>query len=57
MSGHYLSDLLKKETGKTAQEHIHYYVINKAKNKLMNSDLSVSQVAYNLGFDYPQHFQ
>jgi len=56
MTGHYLSDLLKKETGKTAQEHIHRYVISKAKNQLLNSDRSVSEIAYDLGFDYPQHF-
>lgn len=56
LSAKYLSDLLKKETGKAAQEHIHLFVIEKAKNILLNSKQSVSEVAYSLGFDYPQHF-
>lgn len=56
LSPGYLSDLLKKETGMNAQEHIHYYLINAAKNKLLNSGDSVSQIAYSLGFEYPQYF-
>lgn len=52
----YLSDLLKKETGKTAKEHIHLFVIERAKNKLLNSSLSISEIGYDLGFEYPQHF-
>ncbi|MGD1890915.1 MAG: helix-turn-helix domain-containing protein [Cyclobacteriaceae bacterium] len=56
LSPKYLSDLLKKETGKAAQEHIHLFIIEKAKNILLNSKDSVSEVAYSLGFDYPQHF-
>ena len=56
LSPKYLSDLLKKETGKAAQEHIHLFIIEKAKNILLNSKNSVSEVAYLLGFDYPQHF-
>lgn len=55
-SSNYLSDLLKKETGKTAQEHIHLFVIEKAKNKLLNSSHSISEIGYALGFEYPQHF-
>jgi AraC-like DNA-binding protein len=55
-SANYLSDLLKKETGKTAQEHIHLFVIEKAKNKLLNSKGSISEIGYSLGFEYPQHF-
>lgn len=55
-SPNYLSDLLKKETGKSAQEHIHLYVIKQAKNKLLNSKASVSEIGYALGFEYPQHF-
>jgi AraC-like DNA-binding protein len=55
-SSNYLSDLLKKETGKTAQEHIHLFVIEKAKNKLLNSSSSISEIGYTLGFEYPQHF-
>ena len=56
MSPNYLSDLLKKETGRNAQEHIHDYLIDKAKTKLLSSLDSVSQIAYDLGFEYPQHF-
>lgn len=56
MSGHYLSDLLKIETGKTAKEHILFKLIDKAKSKLLNSDVSVKSLAYDLGFEYPQHF-
>ena len=55
-SSSYLSDLLKKETGKTAQEHIHLFVIEKAKNKLLSSKNSISEIGYSLGFEYPQHF-
>ncbi|WP_372755010.1 helix-turn-helix domain-containing protein [Mariniflexile sp.] len=56
MSGHYLSDLLKAETGESAKEHIHNYMIEQAKNKLLSSTSSVSEIAYDLGFGYPQHF-
>lgn len=56
LSSNYLSDLLKKETGKTAQEHIHLHIIEKAKNNLLNSKDSVSEIGYALGFEYPQHF-
>lgn len=56
MSPKYLSDLLKKETGKSTQDHIHQYIIEKAKNKLLNSKQSASEIAYNLGFEYPQYF-
>lgn len=52
----YLSDLLKKETGKNAQDHIHYYLIEEAKNMLISTDKSVAEVAYLLGFEYPQYF-
>ncbi len=56
LSPKYLSDLLKSLTGKTAQEHIHYQLIERAKLKLLASDASVSDVAYALGFEYPQYF-
>jgi AraC-like DNA-binding protein len=56
MSGRYLSDLLKVETGRSAKDHIHGYIIEKAKTLLLNSNASMSQVAYDLGFEYPQHF-
>lgn len=56
MSPNYLSDLLKKETGKSAKDHIYAFVVNKAKNKLLGTTDSVSEIAYDLGFEYPQHF-
>ena len=56
MSSKYLSDLLRKETGRNTQDHIHEFIIEKAKNKLLNSTISVSEIAYNLGFEYPQYF-
>jgi AraC-like DNA-binding protein len=56
LSPSYLSDLLKKETGKNTQEHIHFYLIEEAKNSLINTDKTVSEIAYTLGFEYPQYF-
>jgi AraC-like DNA-binding protein len=56
LSPSYLSDLLKKETGKNAQEHIHFYIIEEAKNYLLNSDKNINEIAYSLGFEYPQYF-
>jgi AraC family transcriptional activator of pobA len=56
MSPKYLSDLLRKETGQSTQDHIHKYIIEKAKNRLLNSKESASEIAYALGFEYPQYF-
>jgi len=56
LSPNYLSDLLKKETSKNGTEHIQYHVIELAKNKLLSSSVSVSEIAYDLGFEYPQYF-
>ncbi len=56
MSPKYLSDLLKKETGKNAKAHIDDFLINKAKNRLLGSMESVSEIAYDLGYEYSQHF-
>ena len=56
LSPNYLSDLLKKETGMNAQDHIHFFLIEEAKNILLNSSNSVSEIAYSLGFEYPQYF-
>jgi AraC-like DNA-binding protein len=56
MSAQYLSDVLRIETGRTAKDHIHDYIIEKAKTSLLGSHESVSEIAYKLGFDYPQHF-
>jgi len=56
LSPRYLSDLLKQETGKTAIELIHVYLIAEAKNLLKTADHSVSEIAYNLGFESPPYF-
>ncbi|MDF7818679.1 helix-turn-helix transcriptional regulator [Runella sp. MFBS21] len=56
LSANYLSDLLKKETGMNAQDQIHYYLIEEAKNILLNTHNSISEIAYSLGFEYPQYF-
>ena len=52
------SDLLKKETGKSTQEHIHYYLIEEAKNRLLSStNESISEIAYGLGLNTLNTFQ
>jgi AraC-like DNA-binding protein len=56
MSPHYLSDMLRKETGKSAQDHIYSFLIDRAKTLLLSSEETISQIAYVLGFEYPQHF-
>jgi AraC-like DNA-binding protein len=56
LSSSYFGDLVKKETGKTAQEYIQSKVIDVAKEKIFDLNKSVSQIAYELGFKYPQHF-
>lgn len=56
LSGQYLSDLLRTQSGKSAQEHIHGYVIDRSKNMLLNSDKTISEVAFELGFNYAQSF-
>ena len=56
LSAGYFGDLVKKETGKTAQEYIQAKVIDVAKEKIFDPGKSVSQIAYELGFKYPQHF-
>ena len=56
LSPNYLSDLLKKETGMNAQDRIHYYLIEEAKNLLLGSNVSISELAFSLGFEYPQYF-
>ena len=55
-STNYFSDLLKKETGKSAKEHIHAFLIEQAKNKLLSTSHSIKEIGYALGFDYPTHF-
>jgi AraC family transcriptional activator of pobA len=56
LSANYFGDLIKKETGKTAQEYIQAKLIDVAKEKIFDQAKSVSQIAYELGFKYPQHF-
>jgi AraC-like DNA-binding protein len=56
LSPNYFSDLLKSETGKNTQEHIHYHLLEKAKTILVSSDKSINEIAYELGFEYPQSF-
>ena len=56
LSSNYFGDLVKKETGKTAQEYIQGKIINVAKEKILASEKTVSEIAYELGFQYPQHF-
>lgn len=56
LSPSYLSDLLKKEVGITAQQYIQDAIIDRAKTRLLGSTEQISQIAYALGFEYPQHF-
>lgn len=56
ISPNYLSSMLKVLTGQTTQQHIHGKLIEKAKEKLSVTDLSVSEIAYELGFEHPQSF-
>lgn len=56
VSPNYLSGLLKVLTGQSTQQHIHNKLIEKAKEKLSTTDLSVSEIAYQLGFEHSQSF-
>lgn len=56
LSPNYFGDLIKKETGKTAQEYIQLKLIDIAKELIFDKAKTVSQIAYDLGFQYPQHF-
>lgn len=56
LSPNYFGDMFKKETGKTPQEYIQDKVIELAKERMADTVSTVSQVAYSLGFQYPQHF-
>lgn len=56
ISPNYLSNMLKLLTGQTTQQHIHNKLIEKAKERLSVTDLSVSEIAYELGFEHPQSF-
>ena len=56
LSQHYFSDLIKKETGRSPKDHINDYVVERAKNMLLGSEQSISEIAYHLGFNYPHYF-
>ena len=56
LSPNYFGDLVKKETGKSPQEYIQNKIIDLAKEKIIGSEKTVNQIAYELGFQYPQHF-
>ena len=56
LSANYLSDLLNKFTGKTTQEYIHLQFVSKAKTMLWGTGKSVSEIAFELGFEHPSHF-
>lgn len=56
LSSNYFGDLIKKETGKSAHEYIQLKLIDVAKERIFDGNKSVSEIAYGLGFKYPQHF-
>jgi AraC family transcriptional regulator, transcriptional activator of pobA len=56
LSANYFGDLIKKETGKTALEYIQQAIIDAAKDRIFAPGKSVNEIAYELGFKYPQHF-
>ena len=56
LSASYFGDLIKRDTGKTAQEYVQWKLIDIAKERIFDDSKSVSQIAYDLGFKYPQHF-
>lgn len=56
LSANYFGDLIKKETGRTAQEHIQMKLIDIAKEKVLDPGRTISEISYELGFQYPQHF-
>jgi AraC-like DNA-binding protein len=56
LSPNYFGDLIRKETGKSAQEYIQFKLIDAAKERIADRERSLSQIAHELGFKYPQHF-
>jgi AraC family transcriptional activator of pobA len=56
VSADYLSDMLRNHTGLNTQQHIHHHLIEKAKELLATTNLSISEIAYQFGFEYPQSF-
>ena len=55
LSPNYFGDLIKRETGRTASEHIQHAVMSKVKEQLTETDKTISEIAYDLGFNYPHH--
>ncbi len=56
LSANYFGDLIKKKTGKTAKEYIQNKIIEAAKTRIFDSGKTINEIAYELGFKYPQHF-
>jgi AraC-like DNA-binding protein len=56
LSTNYFSDLIRKETGKPAREYIHAKIVDIAKERIFDTSKSISEIAHELGFSYPQHF-
>lgn len=56
VSPRYLTDMLKSLTGQSAQQHIHNQLVERAKNRLSNTTLTIAEIAYDLGFEHPQSF-
>ena len=56
LSPNYFGDLIKKETGKSAQEYIQNRIIDLAKSMLLGSEKTIAEISYDLGFQYSQHF-
>ena len=56
LSANYFGDLIKKETGQSAKEYVQSKIIEVAKNKVFESDKTVNEIAFEMGFKYPQHF-
>ena len=55
LSANYFGDMIRRQTGQTASEYIQRKIIGRAKEYLLSSDMTMSQIAYELGFQYPQH--
>lgn len=56
LSANYFGDLIKKETGKSAQEYIQNKIIEVAKSRIFDTNKTINEIAFDLGFKYPQHF-
>ncbi len=56
LSANYFGDLVKKETGKTALEYIQLKIMDLAKDKIFDPNKTINEIAFELGFKYPQHF-